>query len=65
MRSGNMNVMGISQYGRMSTRTRLPMSWPNAHQIERTVRRYWCEAGTNSIAIRWNTKVEQRRVMLT
>ena len=29
-------------------RTRLPRSWPKAHQIERTVRRYWCDAGRNS-----------------
>ena len=28
---------------------RLPTSWPSAHQMERTVRRYWCDAGTNSV----------------
>lgn len=31
------------------SRTKEPTSWPIAHQIERTVRRYWCEAGTKSV----------------
>ena len=28
--------------------TRLPISWPTAHQTDKTVNRYWCDAGTNS-----------------
>lgn len=31
-----------------ATLTRLPINCPNAHQTESTVRRYWCDAGTNS-----------------
>jgi hypothetical protein len=28
--------------------TKLPRSWPRAHQIDKTVSRYWCVAGMNS-----------------
>lgn len=34
--------------GHTKALTRLPTSCPNAHQMESTVRRYWCEAGMNS-----------------
>ena len=33
---------------RRYVRTRLPASCPKAHQIDRTVRSHWCEAGMNS-----------------
>jgi hypothetical protein len=29
--------------------TRLPINWPNAHQMDKTTKRYWWDEGTNSV----------------
>lgn len=63
MRPADANVSAISHGG--TGRTRLPMSWPTAHQMERTVSRYWCEAGTNSMRLRWHTNAGRWKLSLT
>jgi hypothetical protein len=45
--------------------TRLPISWPKAHQMDKTTNRYWCDAGTNSAKQDMNTKIAVIQSVIT